>query len=263
MHVQVLASVMNQSDHNILERMNIQTDAIIINQCDQTQFEELEYQNRRIRFLSFAERGVGLSRNNALLRSDGDILLFADDDVVYENGYEQKIVQAFQETPDADLMIFTFESLNSERPVPMVEKFHRIHWYNSLRYGAIQFAVRRDAILRAHVTFSLLFGGGARYSCGEDTLFLFDCLKKGLHIYASPIQIGTVSQEDSTWFTGFSEKYFMDRGALICNLFTGPMRYVYAAHFAFRRKSLFADSMKPFDAYRLICKGMHDYLSCR
>ena len=51
MHVQVLASVMNQSDHNILERMNIQTDAIIINQCDQTQFEELEYQNRRIRFL--------------------------------------------------------------------------------------------------------------------------------------------------------------------------------------------------------------------
>ena len=88
MHVQVLASVMNQSDHNILERMNIQTDAIIINQCDQTQFEELEYQNRRIRFLSFAERGVGLSRNNALLRSDGDILLFADDDVVYEDGYE-------------------------------------------------------------------------------------------------------------------------------------------------------------------------------
>ena len=32
--VQVLVAAMNQTDHSLLDRMNIQSDAIIGNQCD-------------------------------------------------------------------------------------------------------------------------------------------------------------------------------------------------------------------------------------
>ena len=53
------------------------------------------------------------------------------------------------------------------------------------------------------------------YSCGEDTLFLKELIEKGLKLYKSPIRIASVDMSDSTWFKGYNEKYFKDKGALI------------------------------------------------
>lgn len=36
---------------------------------------------------------------------------------------------------------------------------------------------------------------------------------------ASTIFLGTVKQEDSTWFKGYDEKYFFDRGALFAAMY--------------------------------------------
>lgn len=71
MKLEVLLSVMNLNIKE-LKRFNITSDAIIINQC-----EKLDYQKKgKIKIYSFPEKGVGLSRNNALIRATGDILLF-------------------------------------------------------------------------------------------------------------------------------------------------------------------------------------------
>ena len=73
MKIQVLASIMMEpknSIKDIINRMNIQTDAIIINQCNENFIEEYKMDNSSvIKMLSFNERGVGLSRNNALMRA--------------------------------------------------------------------------------------------------------------------------------------------------------------------------------------------------
>ena len=73
MEVQVLASVMMQpknSIKDIIKKMNIQTNAIIVNQCNENFYEEYETENfHKIKMLSFNERGVGLCRNNALMRA--------------------------------------------------------------------------------------------------------------------------------------------------------------------------------------------------
>ena len=42
MRVQVLASVMNQTLEEIREKMHLDSDAVIINQCDRLAFEELQ-----------------------------------------------------------------------------------------------------------------------------------------------------------------------------------------------------------------------------
>lgn len=49
----------------------------------------------------------------------------------------------------------------------------------------------------------------------EDTLFLKELIEKGLKLYKSPIRIASVDMSDSTWFKGYNEKYFKDKGALI------------------------------------------------
>ncbi|NMA73352.1 MAG: hypothetical protein GX963_04170 [Bacteroidales bacterium] len=66
MTIEVLIATMDQEDHSLLEKMNIQSNAIVGNQCGRNEVEEIEYEGHKIKFLSFNERGVGLNRNNAL-----------------------------------------------------------------------------------------------------------------------------------------------------------------------------------------------------
>ena len=61
MSVQVLVATMNQTDHSLLEAMNIQSDAIIANQCDHNSIEEFRYNGYIIRYLNFAVHFVSFS----------------------------------------------------------------------------------------------------------------------------------------------------------------------------------------------------------
>ena len=58
MKVQVLASVMNQSFDTIVNKMRLDSDAVIINQCDRLGMEEKEYNGHILRFFSFPDRGI-------------------------------------------------------------------------------------------------------------------------------------------------------------------------------------------------------------
>lgn len=214
MRLQVLVSTMHQTDHSLLKRMNIQSDAIIINQCDINQFEEFEYKGHKVKWYSLAERGVGLSRNTALQRADAEILLFADDDVTYSDGYATMVLEFFEKNKDISLATFNLMSQNSKRPEYIDVKDHRIHFFNCLKYGATRIAVRREAIVASGISFSLLFGGGAIHQAGEDNLFMTQCLQYGLRAKASSSMLGFVKQENSTWFNGYNEKYYTDRGSL-------------------------------------------------
>ena len=106
MKVQVLVASMNQKDHSLLDKMNIRSDAIVGNQCDYNSIEEFEFKGNKAIYLNFAERGVGLNRNNALMRATGDICLFADDDMVYVDDYVEKVKNMFALHPYADVIVF-------------------------------------------------------------------------------------------------------------------------------------------------------------
>lgn len=214
MNVQVLASVMNEDAGTLAERMRLESDAIIINQCDRLGFEEIERGGHRIKFYSFPERGVGRSRNEAIMRAEGDICLFADADLVYETGYAEAVAAEFERRPDADMILFNV-TVKEERKTYQIGERKRVHWYNCGRYGAVSFAVRRDSLLASGVMFSLLFGGGAKYSNGEDSLFLKEFMGKGFSVYTAPVTIAREQAAgDSTWFQGYNEKFFRDRGVL-------------------------------------------------
>ncbi len=255
--VQVLVATMHQTDFSLLDRMNIQTDAIVVNQCDRNEIKIFEYKGRTIKWFSLNERGVGLSRNTALMRADGDILLFADDDVVYADNYEDTVINVFKENPKKGLIIFNLESLNEERPEYVVKKDYKLHWYNCLRFGAFRIAVKRDTVIYKNITYSLLFGGGARYQAGEDNLFITDCLKRKIKGLACSKHIGTVRQEASTWFNGYNDKYYFDRGALFAAMY--PHMYRVMLLLIGIRDSIKGTQMKFSDKYRLEASGAKEY----
>ncbi|MBR1771963.1 MAG: glycosyltransferase family 2 protein [Lachnospiraceae bacterium] len=229
MSVEVLASVMNQDMHALAERMQLDSDAVIINQCDHLASAEMDYKGHRIRFFSFPERGIGRSRNEAIDRADGDICLFSDEDIVYEAGYARAIAKEFADNPRADMILFNI-AVEEERRTYQITERKRVHWYNCGRYGAVSFAIRRRALAESGVRFSLLFGGGARFSNGEDSLFLKEFMDKGYRVYTAPVQIGRETGGASSWFAGYNQKFFYDRGVLYHFLY-GVMAFPFALRF--------------------------------
>lgn len=234
MTLQVLVAAMFQKPQELVQKMNISSDAIMINQCDDYGYEELEERGHKIRFFSMAERGVGLSRNNALLRADHTISLFSDDDIVYDEDYEQKVLTAFETYPKADVLLFNVQ-VAPERRTYFIEKFGRVRWFNCGRYPAYSIAVRTEAVHKKNIAFSLLFGGGAKYSAGEDSLFLRDCIRKGLKVYKVPVLLGSETPGESTWFFGYTEKFFFDRGVLYYHLY-GKLRYLMGLRFVLAKR---------------------------
>lgn len=255
MNLETLVSTMNQKDNSLLEKMNIQSDAIIVNQCDKNEIKEFTYKGYRIKFMSFAERGVGLSRNNALMRASADISLFADDDIVYVDGYKEIVVNAFEENRQADVIVFNVPSTNPERPTYIIPKHSRVRWYNCQRYGASKIAIRTEKLKYARIYFSLLFGGGAKYSCGEDSLFIIDCIRKGLKVYANPSIIGYVKQENSSWFSGYNDKYFIDQGIFFACV-SKCWAKVLCLQFVIRHYKMFSKDKSIREAYKLMIKGV-------
>lgn len=254
MKLQVLVSAVNQEAAVLAERMHLESDAIIINQTDDFGYEEYDHNGKRIQCYSFREKGVGLSRNNALLRAEGDIVLFSDEDIVYDAGYEKRVLDAFAQHPEADFLLFNMR-VGASRATYYTKEFHRVHLWNAGRYPTYSFAVRREKLHAAHITFSLLFGGGAKYSNGEDSLFLKDCLKYGMAVYAVPSEIGAEQERESTWFHGYTDKFFVDRGVLYHFLY-GRFAYLMAVRFIMAHGSVMCVEIPKKKALALMKKGI-------
>ncbi len=213
MKVQVLVAAMNQQDHSLLDKMNIQSDVIVGNQCSFNSIEQFEYNGHSATYLNFAERGVGLNRNNALMRATGDICLFADDDMVYVDNYCGLIQDAFKQLPDADVIIFNLEEVKTTRYV--IKNVEKVGYLNYLRYGTARVAFKLKSVRENGIYFNQCFGGGTEHCHGEDNIFLTDCLKAKLKIYGVPETIAKLTEErESTWNSGYDEKYLTDQGCL-------------------------------------------------
>ncbi len=230
----VLCTTMHQTDLRKYEEMGIRSDVVFANQCGRDEKLETTIDGHCVRMISTSTRGVGKNRNIALMAADADILLFADDDMHYRPDYAQQVVKAFEDLPQADMIIFSIElTKGGEVSERRINPIKRRRLWNCLRYGTYVLAARRTALLRKNINFTTLFGGGCIYSCGEDSMFILDCLRAGLKIYSHSYILGTCAKDESSWFTGYNEKFFFDKGAWIAAAFPRA-GFVYRHYFAWR-----------------------------
>lgn len=225
--LEVLAVTMKQNNLDRYYKMNIKTNVIFANQAGKNCYEENNINGNKVRMITTSEIGVGKNRNQALLFADGDICLLSDDDVTYLDDYEKIVKEAFVKIPQADIVVFNIDTIGKKVNRRRNDKIKRINIFNFQNYGAVRVAFKKNKILEKNIWFSTLFGGGTKYSSGEDTLFLRDALRKNLKIYTYPKVIATVDQSESTWFEGYNDKFFFDKGALLYNTFP-VLKYLFA-----------------------------------
>lgn len=236
--LEVLVAAMYQTDFSLVEKMNIKADAVIANQYDYGEIKEKNSFGNRILMVSTATRGVGKNRNLCLLFSSADILLFADQDVLYVDNMPDIVCKAFIENKNADVILFGFNlSKGGKVYETRCPENGRIPFLKSLKYGTYSVAVRRRSILQKNIMFTELFGGGCPYSHGEDSDFIVRCFKSGLKVYGCNQIIGCTAKDVSTCFEGYREKYFFDTGALARNTF-GMLSPFYILYMAIRTRGL-------------------------
>lgn len=157
MNLEVLLSCMHQKDMAIVERSRIQSDVLVINQCDRNGRVETTSNGNRFRMISTTERGLSRSRNKALEHACGDICLICDDDEIFEEGYREAILKAFEENPKAD--IITFALHHPTRQFPKHRK--RLGYIGALQSCSFQIAFRRERVLEKNIRFDVEMGSGA------------------------------------------------------------------------------------------------------
>ena len=209
---EIACVTMHQKDFSKIQEMNIHSDVIFANQCDQTAYEEIVFEGHTARMISTETRGVGNNRNLALTYARGDILLFADDDVRYVDNLEEIVLREFDAHPDADVFVFNLET-DGDRKQKKYDQTRKCGKFERMPWGGCRIAVRLNSVRKANVWFTTLFGGGCIFPSGEDSMWLLDAKRKGLTFYVSKETIGTVSCADSTWFAGYDERFFFGKGA--------------------------------------------------
>lgn len=210
---QILCATMNQSDFSKIKEMNIHSNVIFANQAGRNSYDELEFEGHTAKMITTDTRGVGFNRNLALLYADADICLFADDDVTYYNGLEEKIVGEFKAHPDADVIVFNTETTDSNRRPKIYSKTKKCSRFTRKPWGCVRIAFRLNSVRKANIWFTTLFGGGCRFPSGEDSMWIKQAMRKGLVVYVSKEKIGSVDYSTSTWFDGRNERFYYGKGA--------------------------------------------------
>ena len=262
--LQILISAVNKDPEELIGNMNLDCDAVIVNQligiyqdsdlADKRQDYIQEFKDHEAMIMHRLEKGVGLSRNTALENADHELIQFGDDDIVYDDGYAQKVIAEFDNHPEADILLFNVKAQEG-RETYWNTDFARVNWRNYGRYPAYAICARRQKLADSGVKYSLLFGGGAPYMNGEDSLFLHDCLKAGLAIYRTPVAIGKESKGESTWFKGYTDKFFFDRGVLYHFLY-GKMATVLGFRFLFKNRNEMCKELGLMHCYKKLCSGV-------
>lgn len=253
MILEVLAVTTNLEKNDLHKKMNIKSQCIITNQGTMQINDIIIENNNKISYLSNNEKGVGLNRNMGLMRASGDIILFADDDLTYFDDYVETVLNSYRKIKNADLIIFNIKSDVTKRYI--IKKIKRVTKFNFMRYGAVRISCKRESIIKNNIFFPLNFGGGTKIGSGEDSIFLKECLDKKLKIYAVPSTILRLNEDrKSTWFMGFNEKYYIDKGKLFKAMF-GKWSYLVALRFAFMSRT----EIRFINKFIFLLRGIRTY----
>lgn len=258
MDLQVLISTMNQQDHELINKMNIDSNTVVINQNNKRSIDDFCIKSSKITWINSETKGLSKSRNMAVENATSDICVLADDDLEYIKGYKDIILEQFKLYPDADIITFQVEGIERKFK-EYYNKPRKLNYLTSMKTSSVEIAFRLDSIKKSVIQFNELFGSGAKYISGEENLFLMDCLKSGLKLQYVPIKIANLHMGESSWFKGYNKKYFETKGAVFAAI-SKTLSIPLIIQFALRKHKLFCQEMTRRQSIKIMFKGRREFL---
>lgn len=248
---EVLISCMHEKDLSIIQKSNLKCKTLIVNQC--VCEKETVDANGNTRMINTQDRGLSKSRNKAIDNAEGDICLIADNDEIFIDNLEEVILEAYRENPKADIIVFKI----CGRKDKFGGKRKKLGKFQVLKVRSVQISFKLDKI-KNNIRFDEKLGAGTELGSGEENKFLLDCLKKGLKIFYVPIEILSLRENESTWFHGFTEEFFYNRGRVTSYIMGKFFAFFYGIFFIIKKRKLYRNNLSSFIALKYLKKGIFE-----
>ncbi|OXB05047.1 glycosyltransferase family 2 protein [Flavobacterium pectinovorum] len=220
--VEILISTMNRNSLDFLLPMFpishfSNFSILIINQTTSETILTSGFPN--VRVINSFENGLSKSRNLAFENAIGKILVIADDDVVYQEGFIGKIINAYNKFPHA--AVINFCAINSDgnlmKNYPSQSK-KDLNTFDILNTSSIEITLNKSILEQEKIRFDENFGLGAIFEMGEEAIFLFDFKKKNKKLLFEPQIIVKHENLSSSDKKSIPERYYI-QGALFTRIF--------------------------------------------
>jgi glycosyltransferase involved in cell wall biosynthesis len=215
--IEILISTMNRDSLDFLVSMFSFTPfsnfpILIINQTEKNTILTSSYPN--IRVVNSFEKGLSKSRNLAFKNAIGKILVIADDDIAYEEGFRTNIVKAYNEFTEA--AVISFCVVNSNRD--LLKKYpsrlkKNLNIFDVFNTSSIEITLNKKILDTTKVRFDENFGLGGIFELGEEAVFLSDLKKENKQLVFVPEVIVKHQQQTSSDKKEVMERYYIN-GAL-------------------------------------------------
>lgn len=131
--------------------------------------------------------GVAANRNILLDHASAPYLKFSDDDVTLTAQDLTDLIKAFDDYPDADILLTRFRSPTRTPSAPastfVIQDAPRGYWPT-----AIEINIRRSKVA---LRFDTRFGpNSSHYPYGEDDTYIVDAIRSGLTVRYVPVMVG-------------------------------------------------------------------------
>ena len=216
--LEILVSTMNRNSLDFLIPMFpfchfSDFSILIVNQTEENKLLVSDFPS--IRVINSFEKGLSKSRNLALKNVIGKIVLIADDDVIYMNDFDTKIIQAYNQYDNKAVISFCIEkpngllfkkySPNAKKNLSLMELFNVL---------SIEISLNKLILDKLGITFDENFGLGSEFQMGEEAIFLSDIKEQNQQVAFVPSVIVIHSEISSTEKIDFSKRYYV-QGAFL------------------------------------------------
>ena len=188
----------------------------------------------KTKLVELKSRGVAKSRNAALQHASGKYLIFADDDITFDENGIEAVVNYFESHPECSIIMAQTSDGSGTLRKSYQTKAQKLTRFNSAKAATYEIMVRVEAIRNAEVKFDENFGAGVENYLGDEYIFIADALKQGLQGMFLPIRVAIHPAESSgsAWGT---DKDLRARAAVFTRVF-GPTAPIFRALFLMKSR---------------------------
>lgn len=164
------------------------------------------------------DKGLSVNRNHALdYKCDSEYILIADDDVDYSKEGINKLMKAFRDNPNVDIICGRYKSEGKYIKIYGENQFNLKYppkgWYVS----SIEIAFRRYK--GKEIRFNENLGAGSdKLIAGEESVWLYDMLKNGATGIFLPIDLGEHNELTTSERMLYEPLFHQTKGAVMIHI---------------------------------------------
>ena len=129
--------------------------------------------------ISLSSIGVAKSRNATISNATGEYLVFADDDIVFEEKGLKEAIRFLDEHPNISLLLTQATDPNGNLRKQYPAKEEKLTLLNSARAATYEMIIRVEEIRKLGIRFDESFGAGVENYLGDEYIFIADLIKAG------------------------------------------------------------------------------------